>query len=92
MVQSISWCKILERKSGNNISLEYVDRRSIHLNNGDIVHRHLIDGDPCLFNRQPTLHRMSMMCHICKVMPKVDTFSMNVADTNHIMLILMVMK
>ncbi|MFN4046622.1 MAG: DNA-directed RNA polymerase subunit A', partial [Acidilobaceae archaeon] len=26
---------------------------------GDIVERHLIDGDIVLFNRQPTLHRMS---------------------------------
>jgi DNA-directed RNA polymerase beta' subunit len=30
---------------------------------GDIVERHLEDGDIVLFNRQPSLHRMSMMCH-----------------------------
>lgn len=30
---------------------------------GDIVHRHLEDGDIVLFNRQPSLHRMSIMCH-----------------------------
>ena len=34
-----------------------------------------------LFNRQPTLHRMSMMCHIVKIMKKGDTFRMNVGDT-----------
>ena len=51
------------------------------LNDGDIVHRHLLNGDPVLFNRQPTLHRMSMMCHIVKVMKKGQTFRMNVADT-----------
>ena len=51
------------------------------LNNGDIVHRHMLDGDPVLFNRQPTLHRMSMMCHIAKVMKVGNTFRMNVADT-----------
>jgi len=34
-----------------------------------------------LFNRQPTLHRMSMMCHIAVIMYKGDTFRMNVADT-----------
>ena len=37
------------------------------LKNGDLVHRHMMDGDAVLFNRQPSLHRMSMMCHIVKV-------------------------
>ena len=73
--------KILEKKAGDSISLRYVDRESIELNDGDIVHRHLINGDPVLFNRQPTLHRMSMMCHFVKVLKKGDTFRMNVADT-----------
>ena len=73
--------KILERKSGDSISLRYVDRNSIELYDGDIVHRHLLDGDPVLFNRQPTLHRMSMMCHFAKILKKGDTFRLNVADT-----------
>ena len=73
--------KIYERKNGDCISLRYVDRDSINLELGDIVHRHMLDGDAILFNRQPTLHRMSMMCHIVKVMHKGDTFRMNVADT-----------
>ena len=41
----------------------------------------MMDGDPILFNRQPTLHRMSMMCHIARIMPVGDTFRMNVGDT-----------
>ena len=41
----------------------------------------MMDGDAILFNRQPTLHRMSMMCHIAVIMYKGDTFRMNVADT-----------
>lgn len=73
--------KILERKNGEHISLRYVDRESIRLENGDIVHRHMMDGDAVLFNRQPSLHRMSMMCHIVKVMKVGDTFRMNVGDT-----------
>ena len=73
--------KILQRANGESISLRYVDRESIVLQNGDIVHRHMMDGDGVLFNRQPSLHRMSMMCHIVKVMKKGDTFRMNVADT-----------
>jgi len=72
---------ILEKASGENISLKYVDRNSVKLEAGDILHRHLLDGDPILFNRQPTLHRMSMMCHIVKIMKKGKTFRMNVAVT-----------
>lgn len=73
--------KILVRKGGENIYLENVDRESIVLEDGDYVHRHMMNGDPVLFNRQPTLHRMSMMCHVAKIMPRGDTFRMNVADT-----------
>ena len=73
--------KIYEKKNGDCISLRYVDRESIDLEDGDIVHRHIMDGDSVLFNRQPTLHRMSMMCHSAKIMTKGDTFRMNVADT-----------
>jgi DNA-directed RNA polymerase II subunit RPB1 len=73
--------KILEKKNGESITLRYVDRESLVLEEGDIVHRHMMDGDPVLFNRQPTLHRMSMMCHIARIMKRGDTFRMNVADT-----------
>ena len=73
--------KILERKNGDSISLRYVDRDSINLDIGDIVHRHIMDGDFVLFNRQPTLHRMSMMAHVARIMPVGDTFRMNVGDT-----------
>ncbi|KAH9661165.1 DNA-directed RNA polymerase III subunit 1 [Citrus sinensis] len=31
--------------------------------------RHLEDGDVVLFNRQPSLHRMSIMCHRARIMP-----------------------
>ena len=72
---------VLDRKGGDSISLRYIDRNSIKLNNGDVVHRHMLNGDPVLFNRQPTLHRMSMMCHIAKIMHVGSTFRMNVADT-----------
>ena len=73
--------KILEKPNGVNITLRWVDRKSIVLEDGFIVHRHMMDGDAILFNRQPTLHRMSMMCHIARIMKKGDTFRMNVADT-----------
>ena len=73
--------KILQKKNGDEISLRYIDRNSIVLENDDIVHRHMMDGDYIIFNRQPTLHRMSMMGHVAKILSKGDTFRMNVADT-----------
>ncbi|MBS3117383.1 DNA-directed RNA polymerase subunit A' [Candidatus Woesearchaeota archaeon] len=36
---------------------------------GYIVERHLMDGDLAIFNRQPSLHKMSIMCHRIRVMP-----------------------
>ncbi|MBI4438688.1 DNA-directed RNA polymerase subunit A' [Candidatus Woesearchaeota archaeon] len=36
---------------------------------GYIVERHLMDGDIAIFNRQPSLHRMSMMAHKVRVLP-----------------------
>jgi DNA-directed RNA polymerase II subunit RPB1 len=73
--------KIVERKNGEMISLRYADVSSIRLENGDTVHRHMMDGDAVLFNRQPSLHRMSMMCHIVKIMKQGDSFRFNVACT-----------
>jgi DNA-directed RNA polymerase II subunit RPB1 len=73
--------KLIERNNGHSIHLRYVDRTSLRLENGDKVHRHMMDGDYVLFNRQPSLHKMSMMCHEVKVMPKGDTFRFNVAVT-----------
>jgi DNA-directed RNA polymerase subunit A' len=48
---------------------------------GYIIERHLIDGDIALFNRQPSLHRMSMMCHKVKILPG-RTFRLNPAVCN----------
>lgn len=47
---------------------------------GDTVERHMRDGDLVLFNRQPTLHRPSMMCHRVRVM-KGRTFRLNLSVT-----------
>ena len=43
---------------------------------GDIIERHLVNGDIVLFNRQPSLHRMSIMGHIVRVIPG-RTFRLN---------------
>lgn len=50
--------------------LKYGDRQKIakDLRPGDIVERHMMDGDVVLFNRQPSLHRISIMCHRAKIL------------------------
>jgi DNA-directed RNA polymerase beta' subunit len=63
----------------NQISLKNVDLTTIKLEFGDIVHRHMMDGDPVLFNRQPSLHRLSMLGHIAKIMHNGDSFRFNVS-------------
>lgn len=65
---------------GRTISLKHVNTKSIQIYEGDVIHRHLLDGDPVLFNRQPSLHRMSMMCHRVRVLP-YSTFRLNVSVT-----------
>jgi DNA-directed RNA polymerase II subunit RPB1 len=62
------------------ISLKYVNPEMIDLKDGDIVHRHLVDGDVVLFNRQPSLHKGSMECHRVRVLP-YSTFRLNVSAT-----------
>ena len=73
--------KTLVRADGRMISLAHVNTKEIVLYNGDMVNRHLMDGDMVLFNRQPTLHRMSMMGHRVRVLP-YNTFRLNVSVTS----------
>jgi DNA-directed RNA polymerase II subunit RPB1 len=72
--------KSVVRKDGRMISLKHVNTKEIVLYNGDTVNRHLMDDDIILFNRQPTLHRMSMMGHRVRVLP-FNTFRLNVTVT-----------
>ena len=64
------------------IDLKY-RKKDIKLVYGDIVDRHIVDGDYVLFNRQPTLHKPSMMGHKIQVLDvdDADTFRMNVSVT-----------
>merc|ERR1719225_2155517 len=50
--------------------LKYGNReiRAQNLKLGDIVERHMMDGDVVLFNRQPSLHRISIMSHKAKIL------------------------
>lgn len=55
----------------------------VELHYGDVVERHLRDGDIVLLNRQPTLHKQSMMGHVIKVInnPELLTYRLSVAVT-----------
>ncbi|MFW6378433.1 MAG: DNA-directed RNA polymerase subunit A' [Nanoarchaeota archaeon] len=50
------------------ISDETKEQLLEELEPGLIVERHVLDGDVVLFNRQPSLHKMSMMCHKVRVL------------------------
>jgi DNA-directed RNA polymerase II subunit RPB1 len=73
--------KNIEIKDENRtVRLGYVNRELLDIKEGDVVHRHLVDGDVVLFNRQPSLHKASMMCHRIRVLP-YSTFRLNVSAT-----------
>lgn len=68
----------VERLDGRKIRV-YDENKEVVAENlkiGYIVKRHLKDGDVVLFNRQPSLHRMSMMAHEVRVLP-YKTFRLN---------------
>lgn len=66
------------------LDLRYIKMENVKLKNGDIVERHLINGDYVLFNRQPSLHKHSMMGHKIKVINDINhlTFRLNIAVCN----------
>jgi len=71
--------KYVIRPDGKRIRLSYVqDLEEVAqvLEPGFVVERHLMDGDIVLFNRQPSLHRISIMAHVVKVLP-YKTFRLN---------------
>ena len=65
-------CNYLIRTDGRRVDLRFVKERSVIADTIEpsfIVERHLNSGDIVLFNRQPSLHRMSIMAHEVRVMP-----------------------
>jgi DNA-directed RNA polymerase subunit A' len=88
---NMKWLKKLIKNFGSYPSAAYVitdenRRRKIttdtiplildELKPGWVVERQMIDGDIIIFNRQPSLHKLSMMGHTIKVLPG-DTFRIN---------------
>ena len=76
--------KFVRKTKENNrpviLKEENLETIANNLEDGDVVERHLQNGDYVLFNRQPSLHKMSMMAHRVRVMP-YNTFRLNIAVT-----------
>ena len=73
--------KYIIRDNGERIDLRFHPKPSdLHLQYGYKVERHIRDDDVVIFNRQPTLHKMSMMGHRVKVLPW-STFRLNLSVT-----------
>ncbi|CAH1795117.1 unnamed protein product [Owenia fusiformis] len=69
---------IQQRNNNMKRFLRYGNRQKIaqELKYGDIIERHLMDGDIVLFNRQPSLHKLSIQAFYAKVKPH-RTFRFN---------------
>ena len=73
--------RYIVRDTGERIDLRHAKRAGgQQLLYGWKVERHLLDGDVVLFNRQPSLHKESMMGHRVRVMP-FSTFRLNLSVT-----------
>lgn len=72
--------------SGNRVRPIYLKFRKeeVTLQYGDVVERHLQNDDMVLLNRQPSLHKHSMMGHMIKVIndPSLITFRLSAAVCN----------
>lgn len=71
---------VIRRNSIVLKDVKYPEPKNIVLNIGDLVRRQLLDGDWVILNRQPTLHKASMMAMKVVVKP-VKTLSINLAIT-----------
>ena len=81
---------IVEEKDGTRVVLDKFSQKQLkdiaaRLFTGGLgktVYRHLHTGDWLLVNRQPTLHKASMMAHMARVLPKQTTIRMHYANCN----------
>ena len=73
--------KYIVDTEGHRIDLRYLKQSGDrHLEYGMVVERHMMNGDVVLFNRQPSLHKMSIMGHRVRIFP-YSTFRMNLSVT-----------
>jgi DNA-directed RNA polymerase II subunit RPB1 len=74
--------KYIVRDDGSRLDLRFLrSDRDRHLQPGYVVERHMVNGDVVIFNRQPSLHKMSMMGHRVRILP-YSTFRLNLSVTS----------
>lgn len=66
------------KDQGEMVDLSQMKNHDVNLKPGYKVERHIKDGDYVVFNRQPSLHKMSLMGHRVKVLP-FSTFRLNIS-------------
>jgi DNA-directed RNA polymerase II subunit RPB1 len=71
--------RLIKGATGDEHDVDGLRRENLEI--GDRLLRDVIDGDPCILNRQPTLERSSMGAHYAKVLrdPSVHTIQINVS-------------
>jgi DNA-directed RNA polymerase II subunit RPB1 len=76
-------CKSVKKNSDGRIyAIDKLHQLNYELQEGDVIHRHLIDGDSIGFNRQPSLLISNIGTHFIKVLNKIQTLTMNVSSCN----------
>lgn len=73
----------IQANSEHTSTIDLRFRKNVEIHVGDIVERHLVNGDIVLLNRQPTLHKQSMMGHYAVIVPNemLSSFRVNVGVT-----------
>jgi len=72
--------KNIIREDGSRVDLRFLRNDEKQLEYGFKVERHMQNGEIVLFNRQPSLHKMSMMGHRVRILP-YSTFRLNLSVT-----------
>ena len=73
--------QLIKYEDGRMVSLAMVkERATVPLPIGAVVHRHLRDGDVVVMNRQPSLHKESMMGHYARLNTHSKTLTLPVLD------------
>ncbi|KAI3942205.1 hypothetical protein MKW98_003804 [Papaver atlanticum] len=74
-------CKVVRLNPKNVISRMACARKSTDQDfGGKVIFRHLEDGDVVLVNRQPSLHKPSIMAHIVRVLEGEKTLRLHYAN------------
>lgn len=78
-----NYANIIDVNTGERKRKDLRIKNSYTIQVGDVIERHLQDGDTVLFNRQPSLHKLSIMCFRVRVMRQenINTFRINVSVT-----------